>query len=73
MLRSFNELKNYVLEAIDGEIGRCKDFLFDEKEWVIRFMVADTRQWLPGSKVLVSPQWANTVSCVVRSTKCFLS
>ena len=56
MLRSFKELKNYVLEAIDGEIGRCKDFLFDETEWIIRYMVADTRKWLTGRKVLISPQ-----------------
>ena len=56
MLRSLNELKNYVLEAIDGEIGRCKDFLFDDAEWIIRYMVADTRKWLPGRKVLISPQ-----------------
>ena len=32
MPRSVNELKNYVLGAIDGEIGRCKDFLFDDAE-----------------------------------------
>jgi hypothetical protein len=55
MLRSFNELKNYVLEATDGEIGRCKDFLFDDGLWIIRYMVADTRKWLPGRKVLISP------------------
>ena len=29
MLRSVKEIYNYVLEAEDGEIGRCKDFLFD--------------------------------------------
>jgi hypothetical protein len=56
MLRSIRELKNYVLEATDGEIGRCKDFLFDDELWIIRYMVADTRKWLPGSKVLISPQ-----------------
>ena len=56
MLRSVNEIKNYVLEASDGEIGRCKDFLFDDAEWTIRYMVADTRKWLPGRKVLISPE-----------------
>lgn len=57
MLRSFNELKNYVLEAIDGEIGRCKDFLFDDAEWNVRYMVADTRKWFLGRKILISPQF----------------
>ena len=55
MLRSANEITGYVLAAEDGDIGRCKDFLFDDREWVIRYMVADTRKWLPGRKVLISP------------------
>jgi hypothetical protein len=57
MFRSINELKNYVLEANDGEIGRCKDFLFDDTTWIIRYMVADCRKWLPGRKVLISPEF----------------
>jgi hypothetical protein len=55
MLRNLNEILNYVLLAEDGEIGRCKDFLYDDKMWTIRYMVADTRKWLPGRKVLISP------------------
>ena len=55
MLRSVKEILNYVLQAEDGEIGRSKDFLFDDRFWAIRYMVADTRKWLPGRKVLVSP------------------
>jgi len=55
MLRSVKELYNYVLEAEDGEIGRCKDFLFDDRFWTVRYMVADTGKWLTGRKVLVSP------------------
>lgn len=55
MLRSVKELTGYVLHAEDGEIGRCKDFLFDDEHWTIRYMVADTGKWLPGRKVLVSP------------------
>jgi hypothetical protein len=55
MLRSVNEIINYVIEAEDGEIGRCKDFLFDDLHWAIGYMVADTRKGLPGRKVLVSP------------------
>lgn len=54
MLRRVEELKNYVLIAEDGEIGRCKDFLFDD-QWTIRYMVANTGKWLPGRKVLISP------------------
>ncbi len=55
MLRSASHLKNYVLSAADGEIGRCKDFLFDDEHWTIRYMVADTGKWLPKKRVLISP------------------
>lgn len=55
MLRSVKYLYNYVLGAEDGEIGRCKGFLFDDEHWTIRYMVADTGKWLPGRKVLISP------------------
>jgi hypothetical protein len=55
MLRNISELFNYRLLATDGEIGKCKDFLFDDAHWGIRYMVADTRKWFVGRKVLVSP------------------
>jgi len=55
MLHSANEIHNSVLEALDGDIGRCKDFLFDDRFWVVRYMVADTGKWLSGRRVLISP------------------
>lgn len=55
MLRSLDEVKGYVLKAQDGEIGRCDDFLIDEEDWAVRYMVADTSKWLPGRKVLITP------------------
>lgn len=33
MLRKLNEIIGNVLEAKNGEIGRCKDFLFDDEFW----------------------------------------
>ncbi len=55
MLRSAKELEGYVLEVRDGEIGHCRDFLFDDDWWVIRYMVADTGRWIPKRRVLISP------------------
>jgi len=60
MLQSTKELTNYVLSAEDGEIGRCKDFLIDDRPWVVRYMVADTGKWLPGRKVLLAPSSLGT-------------
>ena len=55
MLRVINEIIGYTLLAEDGEIGRCHDFLFDDRSWVVRYMVAKTSKWLPGRKVIISP------------------
>lgn len=56
MFQSIDQLKNLVLSAADGEIGRSKDFLIDDRAWVVRYMVADTGKWLPARKVLIVPQ-----------------
>ena len=55
MLRSMKDIQGYVLGAQDGEIGLCSDFLIDDKDWTVRYIVADTHKWLPGRKVLISP------------------
>ncbi|MCJ8499004.1 PRC-barrel domain-containing protein [Desulfatitalea alkaliphila] len=55
MLRSISETLGYHLHAQDGEIGRTKDYLFDDQFWTVRYMVADTGTWLPGRRVLISP------------------
>lgn len=55
MLRSTKQLYGDKLGASDGEIGRVKDFYFDDQNWAIRYLVADTGTWLPGRQVLISP------------------
>jgi PRC-barrel domain protein len=55
MLRSIKQLYGDKLGASDGDIGHVKDFYFDDQNWVIRYLVADTGTWLPGRKVLISP------------------
>jgi len=55
MLHRIDEIHDNVLDALDGEIGRCKDFLFDDRNWIVRYMVADTGKWLSGRRVLISP------------------
>lgn len=56
MLRSLNEIIHYQLKGIVDEIGHCKDFLFDDQNWVVRYMIVDNHKWLPGGReVLISP------------------
>ena len=55
MLRSLKEITGYTLQETDDVLGTCKDFLFDDNLWVIRYMVADTGNWLNQHKVLITP------------------
>lgn len=55
MLIRAKTLKGYKLEAIDGEIGKAKEFYFDDLHWAVRYLVADTGNWLTGKQVLISP------------------
>jgi uncharacterized protein YrrD len=61
-LRSVNEVTGYHIEASDGEIGHVEDFIVDDVDWVIRYLLVDTRNWLPGRRVLISPDWIDSVS-----------
>ncbi len=55
MLHNINDLYGNKISALDGDIGHVKDFYFDDTIWVIRYMGADTGNWLPGREVLLSP------------------
>ena len=55
MLRSIKHLYGDKLNASDGEIGHVKDFYFDDQNWVVRYVVADTCSWLAERLVLISP------------------
>jgi len=60
-LRSAQEVTGYKIEAADGEIGRVEDFLIDDETWAIRYLIIDTRRWLPGTRVLISPTWIKRI------------
>lgn len=55
MLFSLHALNKYTVHATDGEVGDVKDSLFDDTQWVIRYLVVETGRWLASRKVLVSP------------------
>ena len=61
-LRSTHDVSGHHVEATDGEIGHVEDFLIDDETWAIRYLIVDTRDWLPGKKVLISPKWIERVS-----------
>ena len=61
-LRSTHDVSGHDIQAADGEIGHVDDFIIDDETWAIRYLIIDTKNWWPGKKVLVSPQWIERVS-----------
>jgi hypothetical protein len=60
-LRSVKAVRSYRIHASDGEMGHMEDFIVDDAFWVIRYLVVNTRNWLPGKQVLISPQWLQEI------------
>ena len=54
-LRSTEKVTGYNIRAADGEVGDVKDFIVNDADWKIDFLVVDTGHWLPGRKVIISP------------------
>jgi len=55
MIYTFEQLQDCVIEAQDGSIGQVTDLLFDDKSWVVRYLVVETGSWLQSRKVLITP------------------
>jgi uncharacterized protein YwbE len=55
MMHSIHRHYGEKLRAFDGDIGHVRDFYFDDQNWAVRYLVADTGRWLTGRLVLLSP------------------
>jgi hypothetical protein len=55
MLRPFLTLRGCTLAASDGEIGKVREFYFDDELWTVRYLVIKTGAWLAGREVLIAP------------------
>jgi hypothetical protein len=56
MLHQAKTLHGYKLNSLEGEIGKVKGFYFDDYYWTIRYLVADTGNWMSGRHVLIPTQ-----------------
>lgn len=61
MLTKAKTMKGYALKGLDGELGEVEDFHFDDLHWTIRYLVAETGDWLSDRKILISPYALNFV------------
>ncbi len=68
------------MHAKDGDIGHIHDFVIDDDNWQLLYLVVDTHNWLGGKKVLIvvhkilKVEWENskvyvdlTISAVKKS------
>jgi hypothetical protein len=72
-LRSARDVAGYRIQALDDAIGNADDFVVDTETWIIRYMVVDTGNWLPGRKVLLAPGWVDAVDWGQRSVNVSMS
>ena len=54
MLWEASVVAGYRLAGLDAEIGSVRDFYFDDQSWVIRYLIADTGNWLTGIHISIA-------------------
>lgn len=47
------ELLGWMIRSEEGEVGKVTDLLFDTEDWVVRYVVVDTWEWLPDRVVII--------------------
>jgi hypothetical protein len=60
-LRSAEAVTGYHIHARDGEVGHVEDFLVEDADWSIHYLIVDTKNWWPGKTVLISPRSARKI------------
>jgi hypothetical protein len=66
-LRSVREVTGYQIHARDGDIGHVADFLLEDGDWSLHYLVVDTQNWWPGKKVLISPRSIESTDWATRT------
>jgi uncharacterized protein YrrD len=60
-LRSTKRVTGYSIHALDGEIGAVTDFIVDDTNWGLGFLVVETGGWLHARLVVFSVKWIREV------------
>jgi hypothetical protein len=60
-LQSAKEVTGYRVEARDGDAGEVADFLVEDADWTIHYIVVDTTRWWPGGEVIMAPTWVTQI------------
>lgn len=60
-LRSSKEIEDYTIHTTDGEIGKVVDYIMNDSNWKINYLIVETGSWLNSKKVLLSTNWIKEV------------
>lgn len=67
-LRSFNEVHGYEVECLDKKKGHIKNFVFDDKNWQVVYVVVDISNWYSRSKnVMIAVNWIDKINYTEQS------
>ncbi len=62
-LRSVQEIIGYYINTRDGvQVAKVADFLSDDEDWRVMYIIADAGSHVPGRYVLLSPTWVNEIN-----------
>ena len=62
MLRwALSDITGLRLHATDGDLGHVHDVYFDDDRWRVRYLQVDTRHWLLGRHVLLTPDVVRSI------------
>ncbi|MFC4173566.1 PRC-barrel domain-containing protein [Microvirga sp. GCM10011540] len=68
-LRSASEVTGYDIHGSDDQVGHVEDFLVDTDEWIVRYVIVDTKNWWPGKQVIVPPKWVEAINWEKRAMR----
>jgi hypothetical protein len=51
-LHSIREIVGLNIAANDGSIGHVTELLLEDRDWTLRYLIVDTRNWWPGKHVM---------------------
>lgn len=63
-LRSAHTVRGYHIAAQDSGRGHVDDFLINDDDWSIHYLVVATRNWLPGRRVVVPTEAVAGISAM---------
>ncbi|MFH0925923.1 MAG: PRC-barrel domain-containing protein [bacterium] len=67
MLKGVKDFVGYTVYARDGDIGRINQFYFDDRKWIVRYLLINTGSWLSGREVMISPVALNQPDLLEKS------